>query len=426
MSRNNGQDLLADFNDYSSLDPDLGVHLRHQQGRQMWQERFVRLCQENSGDRPLTVAIMGAPGAGKSSLVNTIAASLSDDTWSDYAHSAAADSRMVYVKGFPKCCHGSSTRYRDVNLPTLLEITGFDDVHSERQREHLRIICNGRLPVDGPVTAVNYRDGGPARPDRYREQGHGVKVDRVLLVTAATSEIPVNLISCLVDVAGRAGIPVFGVMSKMDKVTEKQLKERERQFFEALQLNGNHRLLRCSNYCDDVDPACRRTETFIAELDIPILKFMSQMVKVRRHNEDASGCDAAEESQPSTSPSLRHRQRQTDTPGRQAAPPAPRAENPQSWNGSQLTFIAKVFFEILVVLAFYYFMKPNIDMKKVSDTCRYIKSRPEINSFTSVRSLCKHLVTSSSLGPALLLLVYAGVRAVLVSLEYRHNPDWRI
>lgn len=53
-----------------------------------WTEKqnLIKICQDgvgtiSSGKRPLNIAIIGPPGCGKSSLLNTIFASFSDKSW---------------------------------------------------------------------------------------------------------------------------------------------------------------------------------------------------------------------------------------------------------------------------------------------------------------------------------------------------------
>ena len=53
-------------------------------------QKLIKICQrelgtKSDGHRPLNIAIIGPPGCGKSSLLNTIFASFSDENWVELA-----------------------------------------------------------------------------------------------------------------------------------------------------------------------------------------------------------------------------------------------------------------------------------------------------------------------------------------------------
>ncbi|XP_046553093.1 uncharacterized protein LOC124262629 isoform X2 [Haliotis rubra] len=197
--------------------------------KKKYQERIISNCKDKNRIRPLNVAVIGPAGVGKSSLVNTIAASFSDDTWREYAysgnHGGGSDQITVFTKSFPKCCHGSSPKYSDVNLPTLIDIAGLTNEERERYVELLRIIFYGRLPEEESLAEADeyYRKYGlESLRQKYAENDENLKVDRVVFVSASTSEIPQNLIQCVLQAARPSGviysrkrtIPVFGVLNE--------------------------------------------------------------------------------------------------------------------------------------------------------------------------------------------------------------------
>ncbi|XP_067678517.1 uncharacterized protein [Haliotis asinina] len=395
------------------------------------------------------------PGVGKSSLVNTIAASFSDDSWREYAYSGYhgdASQITVFTKSFPKCCHGSSPKYSDVNLPTLIDIAGLTDEERERYVELLRIIFYGRLPEEESIAEADeyYKKYGlESLRQKYSENDENLKVDRVVFVSSATLEIPQNLIQCVLQAARPSGviysrkrtIPVFGVLTKQDKVgtavlSKELYNKREAQFIDALGLVGSrHRLLRCSNYCDDVDHG-HRTETVLPELDLPVLKFMTQVSDPVFDVINEQESYAAHENQPGN---ILHHRHPTPSPRQQpesstgirtgrsdrgrSARGAPASRTSAQDTGlahllrdvdlshDQVFYIVVAIEAVLLGIVLLILMRPPVDMGKLQGACNYLQTHAYRFEVASMQDICNNLGGNySGFFMFLTILAFVGIR----------------
>ncbi|XP_046342066.2 uncharacterized protein LOC124122915 [Haliotis rufescens] len=428
---------------------DMVSDVRLAQEKQKYQQRIIRNCQDHNKTRPLNVAIIGPPGVGKSSLVNTIAASFSDDTWREYAYSGChgdASQITVFTKSFPKCCHGLNAKYSNVNLPTLIDIAGLTDEERERYVELLRIVFYGRLPEEESLAEADefYKKHGiEDLRQKYAENDEKLKVDRIIFVSSATQEVPQNLIGCVLRAARPSGvidsrkrtIPVYGVLTKQDKVgsgvlTKEDYDKREKQFIDALGLAGSlHRLLRCRNYCDDVDHG-QRTDTVLPELDLPALKFMTQVsdpvFDVINERESYAAHENKAESEilrrrqtPSANDQSKPSTRTHSRAGRWARGRANRS--PERGGGSildelgvshdQAFYIMVAIEAVLLAVILMFLMRPPVDMGKLQGACNYMKTHDQSIEAATMRDICDNLGSNySGFFMFLTALAFVGIR----------------
>ncbi|XP_021369952.1 uncharacterized protein LOC110461013 [Mizuhopecten yessoensis] len=245
---------------------------------------------------PLNVAIIGPSGVGKSSTINTLITAMNNDKYREYAISGnfgGLAQQMTYLtKSFPKSCSKAPV-HPDACYPTFIDIAGFENTDNDLNRELLRIVFYGRLPVEDSLKAAQEeyeRTGMMGLRKKYSQNLELLKVDRIIVVASARQTIPENLIRCIMSAAnpvgakagkGKMTIPVFGILTKIDGVDleSSEFKDREKQFLECLGLVGaKQRYARLSNYCSDVDEADERLETYLPKIDVPALKFLRQIL----------------------------------------------------------------------------------------------------------------------------------------------------
>ncbi|XP_021360792.1 uncharacterized protein LOC110455152 [Mizuhopecten yessoensis] len=247
-----------------------------------------------NGSPPLNIVFIGIPGCGKSSFINSFAASVADKCWQEYAYSGrksgATHQNTVRFQSVEASNYGTSPSLSDYSLPTLIDLTGFESQDEEITKEVLRLIFYGKLRNASNVKSV-YRFGktfgvwalrlwyGVLYPENH------FKVDRVVIVTSANEEVPDGLVNSVMEVVRPTDdvynreIPVFGVMTGIDVVDESRtevFEERTINFMNSLALVGaGHRFLQCVNYCDEIDPTKKRISQTLPHIDVPILNFMN-------------------------------------------------------------------------------------------------------------------------------------------------------
>ncbi|VDI17052.1 Hypothetical predicted protein [Mytilus galloprovincialis] len=183
---------------------------------------------------PLTIAVIGTPGGGKSSFLNTIFAALSNERWIEHAkcaYTSRGGRRITQrLKRFLKN-HYYSTE-DDCLMPTFLDMAGFENDDSILTKEMLNIVLSGKF-----------------------EDGEKLS-DMVLF-----------------------DITVYGVFTQTDKYSSEDPKvvEKERLFLTKLE-TPETRFARIKNYCPDVDPCMNYRDTTIPSLDIPVLRFLEAVL----------------------------------------------------------------------------------------------------------------------------------------------------
>ncbi|CAC5385080.1 unnamed protein product [Mytilus coruscus] len=252
-------------------------------------KELIKECQEivgttHSEKPPLNIAIIGLPGGGKSSLLNTIFASFSTDRWKDvvqFGSFGTLDKQFTTrFKSFTKDVYYKPT---DTYLmPTFLDMTGFEDDDSANTLALLELVFAGKIRENEELTRAkkfgfNYfiRMGVCHRP-----------VDRIIVV--CTSNPNVNLPTSFFNAVWKAKkkhteIPVYGVMTFRDKYPpdNERVKVKIEEFRMCLAL-PQYRFAHIINYCDDIDSRGVHITTTIPSLDVPVLHFMKQVLNPRQ------------------------------------------------------------------------------------------------------------------------------------------------
>ena len=114
---------------------------------------------DQDGRRPLNIAVIGPPGCGKSSFLNTIFACFKNNRsacWSEIAKMGDYGGHGFQETSSLRIYHKQDyieDNNKHVLMPTFLDMTGFDNEDSEINKEMLSIFFNGklkeRLPSEG-------------------------------------------------------------------------------------------------------------------------------------------------------------------------------------------------------------------------------------------------------------------------------------
>ncbi|XP_052076024.1 uncharacterized protein LOC127714103 [Mytilus californianus] len=274
------------------------------------------------GKDPLVIAVIGPPGCGKSSFLNTIFAAFSHDHWSEHAKYGEFGRRGKQVtrrlKSFQK-----KDYYKDRDeylLPTFLDMTGFEDDDAPLNKELLNIVLCGKLKEGeelhdvikyGQHFGVNavkekYFGGNYFGIIRKQESRNPVsklldfsvienreeylRVNRIFVVCSANPDqpLPENLFEAITDITNRErDITLYGVLTQADKYKsrDQNVLKREKKFMRALGIPKN-RFARVKNYCPDIDPKLTYEDTIIPSLDVPVLRLMRQVLTAEPTDQD--------------------------------------------------------------------------------------------------------------------------------------------
>ncbi|XP_046344241.2 uncharacterized protein LOC124124982 isoform X2 [Haliotis rufescens] len=426
--------------------------------------KIQQLCgKDDSNSTPLHVVVIGPAGVGKSAFINTVGAAFDGDRWREHSysgsHGEAGGQITVFTTNYEKCC--KADKYPDDLLPTLIDVAGFHDQAGDEFVELLRIVFYGRLPVGESLAeaAKYYKDCGlEGLRSKYNQNNEKLKVDRVIFLSSAIQLVPENLISCVMQAARPSGIqdkkrtiPLFGVMTKYDKVVPQaefeKLKEkagsnsakidvigqvdydkRESRFIEALGLGGSkHRFLRCSNYCDDVDKDHRRTETVIPDLDIPVLKFFTQVtdpvMKVLSKDESYSRGLAPETvPEPEVETTTQTRAPKGATPEKGS-----RTGIVENFGETGVSVLLITIEAIFVAFFLNFLLKSQVDVNKVKVACQFMTARNTPHAQVGMTDICKDVNssddwTSLTFYIALIMMIVIRVASTLATIHiFRRN-----
>ncbi|XP_041369346.1 uncharacterized protein LOC121383405 isoform X1 [Gigantopelta aegis] len=397
--------------------------------------RIIKLVGSDEEKRPLNVAVIGPMGVGKSSFINTTAAALSGDRWREYAytgsHGGDGSQITVFTNSYPKCCMAENTKFIQVALPTFIDIAGFSDEDNDKWVELLKIVFYGRLPEGESLAEAEhyYRDNGmKGLMEKYSSNDEKLKVDRIIFVSAAKNQVPVNLIKAVIRAARPLGtkenpmkrtIPIYGVMTKADKVggpelSQSEYDETEKAFIEALGLQGSrHRFLLCQNYCDDVDVDKKRTETLLPALDIPVLQFMIQVcdpvIRVINEGEAYSSTRPTEAGQHQLDERTDTRRGAVVDSSSDAARFAPRSPlmsflREMGLSDTYISLLVIAVEAILVAFLLNLILRPSLDTGKLKVACSYARDRQELKVFEDI---CNSLDTTFGARFFTMLLLFA-------------------
>ncbi|XP_063414463.1 uncharacterized protein LOC134696545 [Mytilus trossulus] len=254
--------------------------------------------------KPLNVAIIGPPGCGKSSFLNTVFASLNSDRWYEYAkigkfgnHEGVMGMQVTRrLRSFPK-----EEYYRQNGLymlPTFIDMTGFEDDDSVITEELLFLILSGKVKEKetlNDIATYGRLHGITTMQNEYRKRSPYRRINRIIIVCSLNpdSAMPTALFKSVVNVANDLDITFYGVMTHADICREKygnRLQEREKLFKEYLGLPEN-RLASVINYCPAVDTDRSYEDTLLPALDVPVLRLLRQILTPEPNDSDTHTAD---------------------------------------------------------------------------------------------------------------------------------------
>ncbi|XP_076071114.1 uncharacterized protein LOC143042600 [Mytilus galloprovincialis] len=255
-------------------------------------DKLLEKCKELVGisgkdKNPLTIAVIGTPGGGKSAFLNTIFAALSNERWIE--HAKCADTRRggrqitQRLKRF-LMNHYYSTE-DDCLMPTFLDMAGFENDDSLLTKEMLNIVLSGKFENGEKLSDMvlfGKEKGVNALKEKYSKK-KSENVNRLIVVCSADPDLtlPNALFKSIIDATSRdRDITVYGVFTQMDKYSSDDPKvvEKERQFLTKFNISKT-RFARIKNYCPDVDPSMNYRYTTIPSLDIPVLRLLEVVLK---------------------------------------------------------------------------------------------------------------------------------------------------
>lgn len=387
---------------------------------------------KDSDDRSaLNIAVIGKVGAGKSSTINTLLTSMNTDKFREYAMSGqfgGHGNQMTYLtKSFPKTAYRDPA-HQEACYPTFIDIGGFQNEETDLNKELLRIVFYGRLPVEDSLQGAKKvfdASGMNGLREQYSQNQELLKVDRIIFVASAQEVIPANLINCVVQAAnpvgGKAGkgkmtIPVFGILTKIDGIDldSTEFKEKEKTFLECLGLVGaKQRYARMVNYCSDVDPNDERLEKYLPKIDIPALKFLRQILDSvyevqAQHESFTDTCPKPDEPpvKPGATPT-------GPIPGATPTGPTPFPLQPVGPNSSPLTLLLTYAIKGIIIALFVYIcLAPTIPSKDLLSICtsyeKHVSQRiPKGFSDGHLTNICNRkidIIGKSLMGPLILFV----------------------
>ncbi|KAK3101934.1 hypothetical protein FSP39_007484 [Pinctada imbricata] len=273
------------------------------------------------------ILIIGEQGVGKSSFVNSAAmsitgqyaslatAGLKGDNVSNVTIDLTRYAPEFYCPESPKSMNADARK----NLPVFIDVMGFDDNLSNRLVEanmdpksegtdpamskfgdHVKsvnsilmeYILRGRIPND-----CNLLDFGKMvihgqleeleKLDDFQEKEEQ-KVDAVvMIIPRGCKNLPKKLLNTIKQEAQRRDInvPVFGVMTKMDKVEldgDKKWRDLAREFQAELGIDGNFFVPLINYVYDDLLEDEPETNP---NTDVPLLKMLNQILEEKKEKE---------------------------------------------------------------------------------------------------------------------------------------------
>ncbi|OWF45710.1 hypothetical protein KP79_PYT01529 [Mizuhopecten yessoensis] len=130
--------------------------MSEQQRLNLQEELRRNIGKLEGGKSSLNIALIGPTGCGKSSLINTFAASIATDHWHQYAHGGAGvdTQTTVRLKSFIGSRYGADWDTEGYALPTLVDLTGFADEDTALIEEILRLIFYGKIKDESNINAI--------------------------------------------------------------------------------------------------------------------------------------------------------------------------------------------------------------------------------------------------------------------------------
>ncbi|XP_063413713.1 uncharacterized protein LOC134696065 [Mytilus trossulus] len=261
--------------------------------------KLIEKCQELgrytysiSKKPPLNIAIIGTPGGGKSSLLNTIFASFSTDCWKEFvifgSHGRAGNTITTEFTSYKKDSYYKPVG--DHRMPTFLDMPGFEDDESKETLALLEMVFTGRIKeqekmIELKKYALKY--GVHALLTKYNKRVCHRPVDRIIVVCTSNLDepLPKNFLNAVWEAARKhRGIPVYGVLTCRDRYPPDTVEDKIKEFRNLLAL-PQCRFAHIINYCDAIQVSRGvHRDTIIPSLDVPVLQFLKQVLNPRQED----------------------------------------------------------------------------------------------------------------------------------------------
>ncbi|CAG2242362.1 unnamed protein product [Mytilus edulis] len=395
MSAQDGDTRLKTVESDSDSEIDRKFRVDNTKDRHWSNKQYlIKECQDavgtiSSGKNPLNIAIIGPPGCGKSSLLNTIFASFNDKSWKQVAEHGNSVTRKKYYNR-----KGQNSGDDDILMPTFIDMSGFEDEDTKVNRELLNMVFFGRLTEYEKIKDVLFcltDDGINGTRRKYGTRNEYLLVDRIIFVCSLDPDapLPTNLMECVRKVSKDVrGIPVFGVMTKADKFDAKRndkVQEREKKFREHLGI-PLERFTRIKNYCEDIDKETSYRYHLIPKIDVAILELMNQVfsssIEVSNPGGRPDNSDPTKKELSDSGDDVK------------PVPVSPRNGRPKSYsciNFPKLLILITIQV-MLVAMILHFGFKPIITDEKVNTICAnydFIKSKHDA-TIDGLGELCEH------------------------------------
>ncbi|XP_078697512.1 uncharacterized protein LOC144925403 [Branchiostoma floridae x Branchiostoma belcheri] len=214
-------------------------------------------------DEKFNVLLVGMPGSGKSTFINSMIMAVTG-TWWEVAHYSELD------RGLTRCLEGYVMFDDNCKEPgephpmpgyrkniVFWDCVGFPDADEKSYSTIVSLALDGRIP-----TGTDVHECMNQNPDQLRSRFSGrvdrnVTFDRIVFLIAANRNIPGNLVEAVKRGAQQGhDVPIVVLLTKIDKCTNpRELQESVESAQAALQLTGNTvRFKRTSLYCEELTP----------------------------------------------------------------------------------------------------------------------------------------------------------------------------
>lgn len=245
---------------------------------------------KTEGNRPLNIVVLGCPGSGKSSFLNTVFTSLRTDCWRERARVGSyggygGQQVTKHLLSF----RGDTNYYKeepDIALPTFIDLQGLQDADNRLNRELISGLLNGKVKHEQcmiEIETIVMKKSFKGLKRAFDKQSEYLKVDRIIVVVSAENNTPLpsQLLKCIHDIShNKRDIPMFCVMTKEDLCGSlNHLTKRKEQIKNILGITDD-RLLSLRNYCPDIDQHVpkRYHSSVFPFIDVPVLDFIKQVV----------------------------------------------------------------------------------------------------------------------------------------------------